>query len=449
MPDHLFTLTATDCAARIRAGSLSPVTLVEACLARIERLDRDIRAWVTVDAPGALAAARILETDRKSGKLRGPLHGVPLGVKDIFHVQGMVTTAGAGAFAHVCPSTDADAVARLRGAGAIILGKTATTEFAYADPPATRNPWNHEHTPGGSSSGSAAAVAARMVPLALGSQTAGSTLRPAAYCGIVGLKPTYGRISTNSIVPLACSLDHVGILARTVEDVGMAFSVLADIGARRASVPAVSSSDRTVVRDRFLPRLGVPWKMIRRHASPDIVTHVEQVAAILARAGAEVVEVEVPPSTEDVIDAGETIKQAEAAAFHAKWFAAYSGSYRARIRDLVEKGLRLSAVDYVRAQQARHEFKVEIGAVLEQFDAILSAAAPTVAPYGLESTGSPVLCAPWTSAGVPSIALPSGVNSDGLPLAIQLVGRAFADDQLLNVARWCERVLNFSEQPPV
>src|SRR3989475_2551724 len=217
-PLELAALGVAEARERIGRGTLSPVALVEACLERIGALDATVQAWVHVDAKGALAAARLAE----HAAVRGPLHGIPVAVKDIFDVAGLPTTAGAPPFAHRRPDEDAASDALLRAAGAIVLGKTHTTQFAYRDPAPTRNPWNLAPTPGGSSSGSAAAVAARMVPLALGSQTVGSTLRPAAYCGIVGYKGVHGAIATDGVVPLAWSLDHVGVFARSVADLGLA-----------------------------------------------------------------------------------------------------------------------------------------------------------------------------------------------------------------------------------
>ncbi len=212
-PSALSAVAARDA---IKSGALSPMALVEACLARIRAVDPTLQAWIHVDEAGALAHAAARAEEAKQGKLRGPLHGIPVGIKDIFDVEGLPTTAGAAAWAHRIATQDAPSVQWLRAKGAIILGKTHTTQFAFRDPAPTRNPWNTEHTPGGSSSGSAAAVAARMVPFALGSQTVGSVLRPAAYCGIVGFKPAHGRIPTDGVVPLAWSLDHVGVFARSV-----------------------------------------------------------------------------------------------------------------------------------------------------------------------------------------------------------------------------------------
>src|SRR5688572_30918643 len=243
-------LGAADAARAVREGSLSCVALVEASLARIRALDAALKAWVHVDEKGALAAARERDDDVRAGRPLGPLHGVPAGVKDIFHVAGLPTTAGARPHLHTRPTRDATSVALLRAAGAVILGKTATTEFAYRDPAPTHNPCNLGHTPGGSSAGSAAAVAARMVPLALGSQTVGSVLRPAAYCGIVGFKPTHGLVSTENVVPLTWSLDHVGVLARSVEDAALAAGVLS----ASALAPAVPSAPRLAVAPALLAR---------------------------------------------------------------------------------------------------------------------------------------------------------------------------------------------------
>ncbi|MDR7520288.1 MAG: amidase [Armatimonadota bacterium] len=444
------TLTASEVVTGIRGGRLSAAAVVEACLARIERHDPAIRAWVHVDREGALAAARELDGEARAGRLRGPLHGVPVGIKDIYHVAGMVTTAGASAFAHERPPQDAEAVARLRRAGAIILGKTATTEFAYADPTVTRNPWNLAHTPGGSSSGSAAAVAARMIPLALGSQTIGSTLRPAAYCGIVGLKPTHGRISAAGVIPLAWSLDHVGIFARSVEDAALVLSVLA--GYDPADLYSVDAPTADYLgglgRLTNAPRLGVPRGWYVERASQEIVAHLDDVAARLAGAGATVEDVPLPPSAHAVHEAGQLVLRAEAAAVHETRFMQHTADYQPKIRGLVESGLGVRATEYIRARQVCRRFRVEMTPIFDRVDALLMPVAPTAAPRGLASTGDPTLCAPWSFAGLPAIALPSGVSPDGLPLAIQLAGGAFREEHLLCVARWCESVLGFAAAPP-
>ncbi len=425
-------LTAHEATVQIREGRLSPVALVEACLARIHALDGELRAWVHLDEAGALATAREREAEARGGRLRGPLHGVPVGIKDIFHVAGMPTTAGSRPFAHTRPAEDAVSVARLRAAGAIVLGKTATTEFAYRDPAPTRNPWNRAHTPGGSSSGSGAAVAARMVPVALGSQTVGSVLRPAAYCGLVGFKGTHGLVPAAGVIPLGWSLDHVGILARAVADVALTLGVLA----RRPMEPGVLTA----------PRLGFVPELVER-AAPDVAAQVRAAAEKFARAGATIVDVKLPASFGVIHEAGLAIMEAEAATYHAPQFARHAADYGASIAALVRKGLEQPATTYVRADRARVAFREDMLAMLGAHDALLTPTAPTPAPEGLASTGDASLCAPWSSTGLPAISLPSGLAASGLPHAIQLVATAGADAPLLGVATWCERVLAFSAAP--
>ncbi len=418
-------------AAEIRAGKLGPVELVEACLERIRALDGRLRAWAHVDEAGARAVANEREQEAKRGRIRGPLHGVPAGVKDIFHVAGMPTTAGAQAWAHRRPAEDAASVARLRAAGAIILGKTHTTEFAYRDPAPTKNPWKEGATPGGSSAGSAAAVAARMIPLALGSQTVGSVLRPAAYCGVVGLKGTHGLVPVAGVVPLAWSLDHVGVFTRSVADAALALGVLAG----RALAPEPIAA----------PRLALVPELLRR-ASPEVAAHLQATADAFARAGASVTEVRLPPAFGEIHAAGLAVMEAEAATYHERDFAAHAAEYGVEIRKLVEAGRARSAVEYVRANRARLAFREEMTPLLAAHDALLSPTAPAPAP-DLSTTGDGSLCAPWSYVGVPAISLPSGQAPSGLPLAIQLVQAPGACACLLSAAAWCERRLGFSQAP--
>ncbi|MBI4587778.1 MAG: amidase [Candidatus Rokubacteria bacterium] len=447
-PSH--TLTVTEISARIRAGQLSPLSLVEALLARIDALEPTVKAWVIVDRDGALETARQRAAEAQAGRFKGPLHGVPLGLKDIYHVAGMTTTAGAGAFAHERPVEDAESVARLRGAGAVILGKTTTTEFAYLDPTDTRNPWNPAHTPGGSSSGSAAAVGACMVPLALGSQTVGSTLRPAAYCGAIGFKPTYGRVSCRGVLPLAWSLDHVGIICRSVADAAVTLQVLAghDPGDPLSAREPVPDYVGALPRAGRPPRLGLLRQFFLERAGAEVAAHLEAIAQALGRAGAGLEELKLPPSFGGIHDAGTRVMQVEAAAFHASRFATHAEQYRPKIRELIEAGLKLSGVEYVAAQRQRRSFREELAPLFERVDALLMPVAGAPAPRGLGSTGDPTFCAPWSFGGLPTIALPSGVAQDGLPLAIQLVSGAFDEPRLLAVARWCEATLGFSAAPP-
>ena len=427
-------LGAREAARQIREGKISPVDLVEVCLDRIRSVDGRLQAWAHVDEAGARAEARTLEAEAGSGRFRGPLHGVPVGIKDIIHVAGMPTTGGARPWAHTRPTTDAPVVTRLRAAGAIVLGKTHTTQFAYRDPAPTRNPWNLEHTPGGSSAGSGAAVAARMVPVALGTQTVGSILRPAAYCGVVGFKATHGLTPADAVIPLAWSLDHVGVLARSVADAALAMSVLAG---RDLEPSAVSA-----------PRLALAPELLDR-ASREVAAHLEAAADMFARAGATVSKVELPPSFRELSAAGLTVLEAEAAAYHEPSFVKHGDEYGLEMRSLVEAGLRLSATAYVSANRKRLAFREDVMPVLAAHDALLCPTAPAPAPAGLGSTGDGSLCAPWSNAGVPAITLPSGIASSGLPHALQLVQAAGASSRLLGVAAWCERVLGFTQAPRV
>lgn len=444
-------LTAAEIARQVRAGTLSPVEVVEACLKRIDEVDRSVLAWVHADRSGALQSARELEAEARAGKFRGPLHGVPVGIKDIIAVSGMVTTNGSGEFAHERPQADATCVAKLRGAGAVILGKTATTQFASGDPAPTRNPWNLEHTPGGSSSGSAAGVASGMMPLALGTQTGGSVLRPAAYCGIVGLKPTHGRISTAGVTPLAWSLDHVGILARSVEDAALALGVLAgqdDLDSLSATAPTADYLAALRRGDRP-PRLGIPRGLFGDKASEEVTTHLDAVASSFEGKGAAVEDVSLTNSAEDIRRAHALVMRVEAAAYHRERFARHADSYRPFIHAIVEEGLSIPGFEYARALQLQQEFRRDMTRAMERLDGFLMPVAPTPAPKGLESTGDPSLCIPGSFSGLPAIALPSASSAEGLPLAIQLIGGTFAEDRLLATASWCEAALAFHDRPRI
>jgi len=419
----------------IRTGALSPVALVEACLARIRALDPTLQAWIHVDEAGARAQGALREAEAKAGTLRGPLHGIPVGIKDIFDVAGMPTTAGAREWAHTRPVKDATSVQLLRERGAIVLGKTHTTQFAFRDPAPTRNPWNVEHTPGGSSSGSAVAVAARMAPLALGSQTVGSVLRPAAYCGIVGYKPPHGRIPTDGVVPLAWSLDHVGVFARSVADLRLALEAY---GIQHGVGIAVHRPARLAIAPELVAR-----------AEPDVAASVQAVARAFAAAGASVDEVKLPPSFAEIHAAGQMILEGEAAAYHEPHFARHAAEYGEGIRGLVQTGLTRSAAAYVRADRARRRFRDDAARALIAYDAVISPTAPALPPRGLAWTGDASLCAPWSFAGFPAVTLPTGVASVGLPNAVQLVAVPERGEILLYFAAWCEDVLGFTAAPPV
>ena len=443
-------LTITEAAAAIAKGELTSLQLVKSCLERIDALDEKIQAWALLDREGALETANYLDQELRRGQRRRPLHGIPVGIKDIFYTAGLRTEAGSPFWSGFVPSYDATTVTRLKEAGAVILGKTHTTEFAHLDPAPTHNPWNTAHTPGGSSSGSGAGVAAGMCLAALGSQTMGSVLRPAAFNGIVGFKAHHGRISAYGVVPVSWTLDHIGILARTVADAALVFQTIAGHDPRDYySLDEIVPDCLVHLESQKTPRLGLVRQYFFEHADDEMRSHIEKVVECLRQAGAKVEEVVPPPSFATIRDTGRIIIAAEAATFHQEMFAEHKEQYGPGIRKLIEDGLTIQATEYARALQTRHQQRADIEPLLHQVDALLTPGAPGAAPYGLASTGNNVMHGPWSIMGVPSISLPTGLNQDGLPLAIQLAGPPKAEDHLLAVARWCEKVLNVHLRPPL
>jgi Asp-tRNA(Asn)/Glu-tRNA(Gln) amidotransferase A subunit family amidase len=430
-------LSAADAAQQIREGRLTSEELVQVCLERIRALEPKVQAWTFLDEAHALAQARAADERKRSGEPIGPLHGVPVGVKDIFDTADMPTENGTVLHQGRTPRHDAAAVSMLRAAGAVILGKTVTTECAYFSPGKTRNPHNPEHTPGGSSSGSAAAVAAGMVPLALGSQTNGSVIRPAAFCGVYGFKPTHGLIPRSGVLQLSRTLDHVGLFARSIEDVALLLEGLQGSDERdpdtrpRARIPFQSLAAEEPPIPPMLAFIKTPhWE----RADGDTK---EAFAELLEALGPQVEEVELMPSALDAWDWHKTIMAAEMAANLEREWRLGKEKLSAQLRELVERGREVRAVDYQRARRS-------IGPVVESFDelfmerydAIVTPAALGTAPKGLGSTGDPSFCSLWTLLGMPAVSLPLMQGANGLPLGVQLVGRRGFDARLMRTARW-------------
>ena len=451
MPEP-YELSVSEAAAQIRQGTLSPVDLVESLLARIDALDSDLKAWVTIDREEVLETARKRAIAADWGGQLGPIHGVPVGLKDIFYTGGMLTACGSKVYADFVPEFDATSVAKIKEAGGIILGKAVTTEFATSDPSPTRNPWNLEHTPGGSSSGSSAAVAARMVPAALGSQTGGSTCRPAAYNGIVGLKPSYGRISRYGVVPVSWSLDHVGILTRTVADAALMLNVLSDEddndpGSLRVPVPDFSQQMLEVSSKRA-PRIGLVRDYFEDYASPEMWAHTEEVAQRLETAGAEVMEVNLPECFAHAHSMQRIVMNVECAAFHQANHRIRAADYGPRIRAGIEMGLIIPPATYLKALRLRREFRAAMNEMAQQADVLMMPATPEPAPRDLNTTGDAAFQSPWTAAGLPTIVVPSGLSDMGMPMAVQFAGPFAEEGRLLGAAHWCEQVVGINEGPP-
>ena len=441
-------LTIREAVAGLRAGVLTAEALVASCLERIRTREAEVRAWVEVYAAAALADAHDCDREAGRGQWRGPLHGIPIGVKDIIHVRGMWTRAGTPVYpAHVADE-DAPVVAALRRAGAILLGKTETTAFANNDPTVTRNPWNPEHTPGGSSSGSAAAVADRMCAAALGTQTGGSLLRPAAYNGIVGFKATYGTVSNDGVIPNAWTLDHVGVLTRCVADAAILWPCIRARDPRPfARVPDPPHRSRVRVPGAP-PLLGYLREFFEAEASAEVRENLAAVRERLCSAGAEIVELPLPPSFRYVIPAWDVIKLAELYAHHRPMFEAHRAEYPPKLRARLERGCDAPAHQYADALQQRLRFQREMCAQLAEVDAAIMPVASTTAPKGLASTGSSYFNRPWTVPGFPAMSLPTGLDASGLPFGMQIAAQPYAEERLLDVAAWCESALAFSAAPP-
>jgi aspartyl-tRNA(Asn)/glutamyl-tRNA(Gln) amidotransferase subunit A len=446
---HPYELTAAAAARAIRGSTLSPVELLESLIERIDGLDGRVRAFCHLDREGARHEAAELEREAAAGEFRGALHGVPFAAKDMFRTAGMPTEAGSAVLRGSIPRVDATSVARLKAAGAILLGKTHTTEFANVDPAPTANPWNLAHTPGGSSSGSAAAVAARMIPISLATQTGGSTLRPAAYCGVLGLKPSYGRVSVRGVIPLTWCMDHVGIIARCVADLGLVLQALAGQEPRDRSGAAAPLADyaSAAIHGRP-PRIGVVRDYFFENAEADAAQVTDRAIRRLASAGASIRDVKLPPAFGVIHAAQRVAEYAEIAEVHAQLYADRGSLYGPSMRETIEVGSVVPGTAYIRAHRIRGRFRDEMSRLLRSFDVLAMPTARGAAPRG-GSVGDWDFQSPWSSAGLPSVSLPCGRSTDGLPLGLQLVSAPLADDVLLTATAWSEAVLGQPALPPI
>lgn len=423
--------TLSEAAAAIRAGKLRPSQLLENCLTRIEQTESHLHAWSYLDRAGAARAAKSLDRELDAGASRGPLHGIPVGVKDIIDVAGLPTQAGSPLRASHIAGEDAPVVSRLRAAGAIILGKTVTTQFACFDPPETANPHDTSRTPGGSSSGSAVSVATGTCLAALGSQTGGSIIRPAAYCGVVGFKPSKGRWSTGGVIPVSELLDHVGPFTTSARDLWPMWEAV--VGSTETAASEASS--------RQPPRR---WGMVPHffHSVADsrVAGLVEAAANQLLPPDAELERVSPPVEWEEAAVMHRRIMARELADYHADLFARHPDQYAPHISQLIRDGLAVSGTHYQTALQHRLKFITAMQRAFDQGPNIwITPATPAPAP-GRETTGDPSCNTPWSYCGFPTVSIPCG-TLNGLPVSLQLIAAAGQDESLLRVAAAAEKRL--------
>lgn len=435
--------TITGLSSRIRTGGISCVDILNNCLGQIDEHEERVRAWVFIDREGAIARAEERDAEIAAGKWRGPLHGIPLGIKDIVDVAHWPTAAGSAGWKDKVAAEDAVLVAKLRDAGAVILGKTVTTQYASFDPPVTRNPWNLNHTPGGSSSGSAAAVAAGMCIAAIGSQTGGSITRPASFCGVAGCKPSYGRVSVRGVLPLAPMLDHPGPIARCVDDLTVLYDAIAGydrLDPFSLDIPAESVQRRDDDHPTEAPKLGLLGGMFTEMADEDVRQSMQAAVDLWRSAGANIDVALLPKEFDGVLEPHRLIMATETAAVHQQRFAEQPAEYDPCITQLITEGLHASATDYVRARELQLLLKRRIQDSFSEFDALLCPATTEAAP-DISTTGDPAFNSPWSYTGLPTVSFPIGLSTGKMPLGVQIVGRSGGEAQLFRVARWCEQVI--------
>jgi Asp-tRNA(Asn)/Glu-tRNA(Gln) amidotransferase A subunit family amidase len=430
-------LTATDAARKIRDGELTSEALVQSCLDRIEEFEDTVGAWTHLDRDYALAQAKAAHKLRQAGGSLGPLHGVPVGIKDIFDTNDMPTENGTVLHAGRRPESDSTVVALLRQAGAVIMGKTVTTELAVMHPGKTANPHDPKRTAGGSSSGSAAAVASCMVPLATGSQTNGSMIRPASFCGIYGYKPTHGLISRHGVLRQSRFLDQIGVFSRSLEDAALIAEVLIahdpkDPDSRPHAPPQLV---KAVAEEPPMPPLLAfaatsAWDEFAdedsKEAFPELLEHL----------GVSTETLNLGAPFEQIYTWQKTIMGADQAINYHREYERGKDQLSPILVDMIEQGQKVLAVDYNQAAAAREGLNRLLSEIFDEYDAIITPASTGQAPVGLEATGNPIFCTPWTFCGVPAVSLPLLQGSDGMPIGVQLVGPRGDDARLLRTARW-------------
>jgi Asp-tRNA(Asn)/Glu-tRNA(Gln) amidotransferase A subunit family amidase len=429
-------LPATEAIGKIRNGEITSEELVQACLDRIEQADGEIEAWAHLKPDYALDQARMLDTRRQAGGPVGPLHGIPVGVKDILDTKSLPTENGTVLDSGRQPMENCRVVSLLMEAGAVIMGKTVSTELAVYGPGKTRNPHNPKHTPGGSSSGSAAAVASHMVPLAIGTQTNGSVIRPASFCGVVGFKPTHGLIPRTGILAQSRWLDTVGVFARSVEDAAMIAEVLVAYDSSDADTTPRARPPlfETAVEEPPMPPI-LTFAKTAVWDQADKETH-DAFGELVEFLGEECDELDLPEPFGHAVELHGMIMKADLAKSFARYYERGKDKLTDILKSMIEDGQKVTAVEYNKAVDGREFLNDGLDGVFDRYDAIITPAAVGEAPAGLDSTGSPIFSSLWTYCGTPAITLPLMEGPNGLPLGVQLVSRRGDDARLLRTARW-------------
>lgn len=441
---ELTELTAAELVRLMSEGTVLAQAVTEAHLERIGEEDEATGAWVHLDSRFAIEQARQLDRHRKAGHAIGPLHGVPVGIKDIVDVRGLPCENGTPLDAGRRATEDAFLVTRLREAGAVILGKTVTTELAYFSPGKTRNPHDRERTPGGSSSGSAAAVAAYTAPLAVGSQTNGSIIRPASYCGVVGMKPSRGTISRSGVISQSPTLDTMGGFARSVEDIALLIDGMAGYDEKDTAMrllPRPRCHSTAMSRPPLPPTFAFVKSPVWNEAEQDVK---DGFTELVGELGATVHEVELPEPFQRGVDLHKAIHLADIAKSYGPYYEKDASQLSAVMRETIEAGRKVLAVDYSLAHDWIEILNAALDRLFLRYEAIITPAAVGEAHKGLETTGSPIFSSLWTLCGVPAVSLPLLTGSNGMPIGVQLVGQRDRDGRLLRTARWLIDELNAS-----
>jgi aspartyl-tRNA(Asn)/glutamyl-tRNA(Gln) amidotransferase subunit A len=451
----------------LRSGIITPTELLAETLVRIDQLDSHIQAFVTVMRDQAYEEAEKAENEQRTGLFRSPLHGIPIAIKDLIAVKDVRMTAGSKVLADYVPQEDATVVEQLRTAGAVIVGKTNTHEFAYGTyTPPTRNPWDLTRIPGGSSGGSAAAVAAHMCHGAIGSDTGGSIRIPSACCGITGLKPTYGRVSTYGVIPLSWSLDHVGPMGRSAEDCAILFDAIARYDPRdpnsvsgppgKASATLIGGAEGRSLLSLQGIKLGIPSESFVAPLDPEVRASWRSAILVLQEEGAEVIDLELQRPT---MDTYRTIQMPEASLAHMEraWLTERLEAYGERTRSRLLQGQTIPAVDYLRAQQQRRAFSSNLRSIMQRVNALVLPTIPMPAILIEQANGVTEnatvallrLTMPFNLAGLPAISLPCGFTIGSLPIGLQVVGKPFEESMILRIAHayqqltdWHRREIN-------